>query len=95
VELIVMGASGRTGLLRWLTTSVTDEIVRSAPCSVLLVKPSPVHAPEGERQQEAVAAEQAAERDGPTKATPAPARPIPVPQQRPEPVGAEAGVSMG
>lgn len=42
VDLIVMGASGRTGLLRWFTGSVTDEVGRDAPCSVLLVKPARV-----------------------------------------------------
>ena len=40
VDLIVMGVSGRTGLLRWFTGSVTDDVARDAPCSVLLVKPT-------------------------------------------------------
>jgi nucleotide-binding universal stress UspA family protein len=53
VDLIVMGASGRTGMLRWFTGSVTDDVARDAPCSVLLVKPA--------RAAEPAAIEQAAE----------------------------------
>ena len=43
-DLIVMGTHGRRGILNWFTTNVTDEIVRSAPCSVLIVK-APQYSP--------------------------------------------------
>jgi nucleotide-binding universal stress UspA family protein len=39
-DLIVMGASDGTGMLRRLTGTVTDHVAREAPCSVLLVKPT-------------------------------------------------------
>ena|SRR5437870_3520804 len=38
VDLIVMGTHGRTGLERLLMGSVAEQIVRGAPCSVLVVK---------------------------------------------------------
>jgi nucleotide-binding universal stress UspA family protein len=37
-DLLVMGTRGRTGLSRWFTTSVAEEVVRQAPCSVLVSK---------------------------------------------------------
>ena len=37
-DLIVMGTHGRTGLNRLLRGSVTEEVVRKAPCLVLTVK---------------------------------------------------------
>jgi nucleotide-binding universal stress UspA family protein len=37
VDLIVMGTSGKHGLDRFLLGSVTEKVVRSAPCSVLAV----------------------------------------------------------
>jgi nucleotide-binding universal stress UspA family protein len=37
VELIVMSSHGRTGLSRMLIGSVTDKIIRGAPCPVLVV----------------------------------------------------------
>lgn len=37
-DLIVMGTRGVTGLSRWFTSSVTEQIVRNAPCSVLVPK---------------------------------------------------------
>ncbi|HJT35858.1 MAG TPA: universal stress protein [Pirellulales bacterium] len=37
-DLIVMGTHGRTGLSRALMGSVAEEVVRKAPCSVLVVK---------------------------------------------------------
>ena len=36
--LVVMGTHGRTGLKRMLMGSVAEQIVRTAPCSVLTVK---------------------------------------------------------
>jgi universal stress protein A len=37
VDLIVMSSHGRTGLCRMLIGSVTDKIIRGAPCPVLVV----------------------------------------------------------
>lgn len=37
-DLIVLGTHGQTGLRRWLSGSVAEEIVRRAPCQVLVVK---------------------------------------------------------
>lgn len=38
IDLIVMGTHGRRGVRKWLMGSVTNEVVRSAPCSVLTVR---------------------------------------------------------
>jgi nucleotide-binding universal stress UspA family protein len=38
VDLIVMGTHGRTGFRRLVLGSVAEEVVRRAPCPVLLVK---------------------------------------------------------
>jgi nucleotide-binding universal stress UspA family protein len=38
-DLIVMGTHGRTGLNRLLLGSVAEEVVRKAPCAVLIMKP--------------------------------------------------------
>src|SRR5207249_1540564 len=38
IDLIVMGTHGRTGLERLLLGSVAEQTLRSAPCSVLVVK---------------------------------------------------------
>jgi nucleotide-binding universal stress UspA family protein len=37
-DLIVLGTHGRTGLRRLLMGSVSEEVVRKAPCPVLIVK---------------------------------------------------------
>lgn len=39
VDAIVMGSHGRTGLNRLLAGSVAERVVRTAPCSVLTIKP--------------------------------------------------------
>ncbi|HKE14588.1 MAG TPA: universal stress protein [Kofleriaceae bacterium] len=39
-DLIVTGSHGRRGVRRWLLGSVTETIIRHAPCSVLVVRPS-------------------------------------------------------
>lgn len=41
VELIVMGTHGRTGLNRLVLGSVSDSVLRRAPCPVLFVKEKP------------------------------------------------------
>jgi nucleotide-binding universal stress UspA family protein len=38
VELIVMPSHGRKGLNRWLLGSVTERVVRLAPCPVLVLR---------------------------------------------------------
>lgn len=42
-DLIVMGTHGRRGVSRALLGSVTETVVRSAPCPVLTVRPHVVH----------------------------------------------------
>lgn len=37
-DLMVMGSRGRKGLFTWFTNSVTEQVVRQAPCSILVVK---------------------------------------------------------
>ena len=37
-QLLVVGARGRSGLERMLLGSVADQVARSAPCSVLIVR---------------------------------------------------------
>ncbi len=37
-DLIVMASHGRTGLKHWLLGSVTEKVVRSAPCPVFTIK---------------------------------------------------------
>ncbi|HSR99091.1 MAG TPA: universal stress protein [Kofleriaceae bacterium] len=43
IELIVMGTHGRRGLSRALLGSVTETVVRSAPCAVLTVRLRDAH----------------------------------------------------
>jgi len=38
IDLIVIGTQGKRGLERFLLGSVAEEIIRSAPCKVLVVK---------------------------------------------------------
>ena len=42
-DLIVMGAHGRTGLAHMLVGSVAEEVVSTAPCSVLTIRPEAFH----------------------------------------------------
>lgn len=37
-DLIVLGTHGTTGIRRWMTRSTAEEVVRRAPCPVLVVK---------------------------------------------------------
>jgi len=45
IDLLVVGTHGRTGLARVLLGSVTEKVVRHAPCSVLVVRPDSKVAP--------------------------------------------------
>ena len=40
VDLIILGATARSGLIKAVAGSVSDAVVRSAPCPVVLVRPS-------------------------------------------------------
>ena len=46
VDLIVISTHGRTGLLHMLLGSVTERVVRTAPCPVVSIHPSQVAATE-------------------------------------------------
>jgi len=39
-DLIVMATHGRTGLAKWVYGSVADKVVRGAPCSMLVIRPT-------------------------------------------------------
>lgn len=39
VDLVVMSTHGRTGLRRWIYGSITEKLLRSAPCNLLIVRP--------------------------------------------------------
>lgn len=43
-DLIVMGTQGRTGFRRWILGSVTEQVLRQAPCPVLTIPPAEYHA---------------------------------------------------
>jgi nucleotide-binding universal stress UspA family protein len=47
-HLIVMGTHGRTGLNRLLTGSVAEEVLRKAPCPVLVVRRAPSDEPQAD-----------------------------------------------
>jgi nucleotide-binding universal stress UspA family protein len=40
IDLIVMATHGRTGLKRWVYGSVTAKVLRSASCSLLVIRPT-------------------------------------------------------
>ncbi len=40
VDLIVMGTHGRSGIAHFLIGSVTEKVIRTSPCPVLVVRPS-------------------------------------------------------
>ncbi len=42
-DLVVISTHGRTGVAHMLVGSVTERVVRSAPCPVLSVRPTPDH----------------------------------------------------
>jgi nucleotide-binding universal stress UspA family protein len=53
IDLIVMGTHGRTGLSRALLGSVTEAVVRRAPCRVMVVPATPAEAERASEQLEA------------------------------------------
>ena len=38
IDLILLNSRGRTGLMRWLTGSIAEEVLRHAPCPVLILR---------------------------------------------------------
>ena len=44
-DLIVLGTHGTTGFRHWLAGSVAEEVIRRAPCPVLVVKGAWAHEP--------------------------------------------------
>lgn len=52
-DMIVMGTHGRTGLSRFLTGSVAEEVLRRSPCPVLAVKTPLPGAPPAEAEAQA------------------------------------------
>lgn len=46
VDLIIMATRGRGGLTRMLLGSVTEQVIRNAPCPVLAIPPYPAEAGE-------------------------------------------------
>jgi nucleotide-binding universal stress UspA family protein len=40
IDLIVMATHGRTGLKRWVYGSITAKVLRSASCSMLVIRPT-------------------------------------------------------
>lgn len=39
IDLIVMGTHGRSGIAHFLIGSVTEKVIRTAPCPVLVIRP--------------------------------------------------------
>ncbi|MFN8607303.1 MAG: universal stress protein [Vulcanimicrobiota bacterium] len=39
VDLIVMASAGKSNWMRWISGSITDQVLRSSPCPVLVVRP--------------------------------------------------------
>ena len=40
IDLIVMGTHARTGISHFLVGSVTEKVIRTAPCPVLVIRPN-------------------------------------------------------
>ncbi|MBN9414846.1 MAG: universal stress protein [Candidatus Eremiobacteraeota bacterium] len=39
VDLIVMASAGKSNWMRWISGSIADQVMRSSPCPVLVVRP--------------------------------------------------------
>lgn len=39
IDLLVMATHGRSGLERWVYGSITEKVLRKAPCNILIVRP--------------------------------------------------------
>lgn len=40
IDVIIMNSGERSGWMRWLTGSIAEEVLRSAPCPVLVLRPT-------------------------------------------------------
>ncbi len=40
IDMVVMSTHGRSGIRRWLHGSVSEKVLRDAPCAVLIVRPT-------------------------------------------------------
>lgn len=45
VDLIVMASAGKSNWMRWISGSIADQVLRSSPCPVLVVRPPVVTEP--------------------------------------------------
>ncbi len=45
VDLIVMASAGKSNWMRWISGSIADQVMRSSPCPVLVVRPPVVNEP--------------------------------------------------
>lgn len=39
IDLVVMTSAGKSNWMRWISGSIADQVLRSAPCPVLVVRP--------------------------------------------------------
>jgi nucleotide-binding universal stress UspA family protein len=39
VDLVIMTSAGKSNWMRWISGSIADQVLRSAPCPVLVVRP--------------------------------------------------------
>lgn len=39
VDLIIMASAGKSNWMRWISGSIADQVLRSSPCPVLVVRP--------------------------------------------------------
>ncbi|MBX3171347.1 MAG: universal stress protein [Candidatus Eremiobacteraeota bacterium] len=39
VDLVVMASAGKSNWMRWISGSIADQVLRSSPCPVLVVRP--------------------------------------------------------
>jgi len=45
VDLIVMASAGKSNWMRWISGSIADQVLRSSPCPVLVVRPPVTNEP--------------------------------------------------
>lgn len=39
IDLVVMASAGKSNWMRWISGSIADQVLRSSPCPVLVVRP--------------------------------------------------------